>query len=277
MSSRLQAPDTTTWARARKARLCPLTLVVKADVVARREADMLDQQCGHFGAGPAGVAASGGTIFITNEVGFSLGPNGPGTLFFTGGTLLRKVAIASTSSRVRFANACHGMIGASTRPPGRWPLVIAATISSVDHLPRPVSWSGVRLGPWNTPRPGISNPTSEPPRKRAMSGLPKKYPGVWQSLQPPNVTRYLPRSICAPWETTSRESTTSVAKAITPKSPKRRTMRDMSSSFNDCVPIESRLGIKQAWGGLLLGLKDRPARAARSFSRSTITTHGMVI
>ena len=27
-----------------------------------------------------------------------------------------------------------------------------------------------------------------------MSGLPRKYPGVWQSLQPPIVTRYLPRS-----------------------------------------------------------------------------------
>ena len=31
----------------------------------------------------------GGTIFITNEVGFSVGPNGPGTLFFTAGMLLR--------------------------------------------------------------------------------------------------------------------------------------------------------------------------------------------
>src|SRR5205814_6273304 len=35
-----------------------------------------------------------------------------------------------------------------------------------------------------------------PPRKRDMSGFPKKYPGVWQSLQPPSVTRYLPRVIC---------------------------------------------------------------------------------
>jgi hypothetical protein len=32
---------------------------------------------------------AGGTIFITNEVGFSVGPNGPGTLFFTAGMLLR--------------------------------------------------------------------------------------------------------------------------------------------------------------------------------------------
>ena len=30
-----------------------------------------------------------------------------------------------------------------------------------------------------------------------MSGLPKKYPGVWQSLHPAIVTRYLPRAISA--------------------------------------------------------------------------------
>jgi hypothetical protein len=30
-----------------------------------------------------------------------------------------------------------------------------------------------------------------------MSGLPSRAPGVWQSLQPPNVTRYLPRSTAA--------------------------------------------------------------------------------
>src|SRR5262249_21324960 len=29
-----------------------------------------------------------------------------------------------------------------------------------------------------------------------MSGLPKKNPGVWQSLQPATTTKYLPRSIC---------------------------------------------------------------------------------
>ena len=39
----------------------------------------------YFGAGAPG----GGTIVITNEVGFSVGPNGPGTLFFTAGMLLR--------------------------------------------------------------------------------------------------------------------------------------------------------------------------------------------
>ena len=35
------------------------------------------------------VAPSGGTTFMTNEVAFSVGPNGPGTLFFTGGRLCR--------------------------------------------------------------------------------------------------------------------------------------------------------------------------------------------
>ena len=63
------------------------------------------------------------------------------------------------------------------------------------HWPMPVSLSGVMLGPTKTPRPGISKPTSEPPRKRDGSGRPKKYPGVWQSLQPLIVTRYLPRAI----------------------------------------------------------------------------------
>src|SRR5439155_24713893 len=32
--------------------------------------------------------------------------------------------------------------------------------------------------------------------KREVSGFPKKKPGVWQSLHPPIVTRYLPRPIC---------------------------------------------------------------------------------
>lgn len=45
--------------------------------------------------------------------------------------------------------------------------------------------------------PGISKPTSDPPRNRELSGFPKKYPGVWQSLQPPIVTRYSPRAVCA--------------------------------------------------------------------------------
>jgi hypothetical protein len=29
-----------------------------------------------------------------------------------------------------------------------------------------------------------------------MSGLPKKYPGVWQSKQPLKLVRYFPRSTC---------------------------------------------------------------------------------
>jgi hypothetical protein len=33
--------------------------------------------------------SAGATIFITNEVGASPGPNGPGTLLLTGGRLLR--------------------------------------------------------------------------------------------------------------------------------------------------------------------------------------------
>src|SRR5208282_221121 len=86
------------------------------------------------------------------------------------------------------------MIGASMRPSGRFPVVNAVTICSVVQLPIPVSLSGVIFLPGNTPRPGISNPTSEPPRYRALSGLPRKNPGVWQSLHPARTTKYLPRS-----------------------------------------------------------------------------------
>ena len=53
-----------------------------------------------------------------------------------------------------------------------------------------------------------------------MSGLPKKYPGVWQSLQPPNPTRYLPRLISALSAAAALGGTTSVnatAAAATPK------------------------------------------------------------
>src|SRR4029079_8585457 len=106
------------------------------------------------------AVASGGTIFITKDVGFSLGPNGPGTLFSTGGKLWRNATIARTSPAARFANACQGMIGARTRPSGRFPVVIDVAIPPADHLPRPFSGCGVRFGPWKTPRPGISNPTS---------------------------------------------------------------------------------------------------------------------
>ena len=71
------------------------------------------------------------------------------------------------------ARSCEGMprhVGASMRPSGRWPFWMAATICASVQLPSPVALSGVRLGPWKTPSPEISKPTSEPPRKRAMSG-----------------------------------------------------------------------------------------------------------
>src|SRR5271156_190275 len=87
------------------------------------------------------------------------------------------------------------MAGARMRPSRRLPVVIAVTICSIDQSPRPVSLSGVRLRPTNTPKPGMAKPTSEPPSTRFMSGCPRKYPGVWQSPQQPSVTRYLPRSI----------------------------------------------------------------------------------
>lgn len=38
---------------------------------------------------PSSYLPGGGTIFMTNVVGLSFGPNGPGTLFFTGGKVLR--------------------------------------------------------------------------------------------------------------------------------------------------------------------------------------------
>ncbi len=89
---------------------------------------------------------------------------------------------------------CHGMTGARMRPSGVSPLVIAVTICSSVQLPRPVALSGVRLGATNTPRGGMPKPTSEPPRNLLLSALPRKCPGVWQSVQLPMVTRYLPRA-----------------------------------------------------------------------------------
>src|SRR5215475_212827 len=86
------------------------------------------------------------------------------------------------------------MTGARMRPLGNFPVVNAVTICCRVQLPSPVCLSGVKLGATKTPSPGIAKPTSEPPRYLFISGLPKKYPGVWQSLHPPKVTRYLPRS-----------------------------------------------------------------------------------
>lgn len=66
-------------------------------------------------------------------------------------------------------------------------------------LPSPAADAGLLVGrdvatDENT-LPGNFEATSDPPRKRELSGFPKKYPGVWQSLQPPIVTRYSPRAI----------------------------------------------------------------------------------
>src|SRR5262249_13463841 len=68
---------------------------------------------------PGAYLPGGGTIFMTKVVGVSFGPNGPGTLWSTGGRLRRKATMPSTSCLVRLAKACHGMIGASMRPSGR--------------------------------------------------------------------------------------------------------------------------------------------------------------
>lgn len=62
-----------------------------------------------------------------------LGPKEPATWFFIDGRLLRNATIARTFSPARYANACQGMIDASTRPSDRWPALIAFTISSVDR------------------------------------------------------------------------------------------------------------------------------------------------
>ena len=86
------------------------------------------------------------------------------------------------------------MIGAKMRPSGVFPVVNAVTICSAVQLPSPVCLSGVRFGPTKIPNPGIAKPTSDPPWNLVMSGLPKKLPGVWQSVQLPKVTRYLPRA-----------------------------------------------------------------------------------
>ena len=50
-----------------------------------------------------------------------------------------------TSGLVSLAKACHGMIGARTRPSGRAPVVNAVAISSIVQPPRPVSLTGVRF------------------------------------------------------------------------------------------------------------------------------------
>ncbi len=160
--------------------------------------------------GASAAVSPGGTIRNMKVETLSPGLNGPGTWLWTGPMLWRKAAIAMASSAVSCAKACHGMIGVSMRPSGRRPPCIAVTICAWVQLPMPVSLSGVILRATKTAVAGISKPTSEPPRKRDMSGLPKKYPGVWQSLQPLIVTRYLPRAI---WGSSARAVTAGSAAA----------------------------------------------------------------
>jgi hypothetical protein len=68
----------------------------------------------YFGADPF-VVASGGTIFMTKDVGFSPGPKGPGTLFPTGGRLLSN----AQSGVCRTGNVVRA-----------WPFPTSATVPS---------------------------------------------------------------------------------------------------------------------------------------------------
>src|SRR6185436_12117367 len=99
--------------------------------------------------------------------------------------------MASVSACVSFEKAGQGITGDNTVLFGRTPVRMAVDICCVVQLPRPVSGSGVRFLPTTTPPSGNSKPTSEPDNSRLKSGLPKKCPGVWQSLQPATVTKYL--------------------------------------------------------------------------------------
>jgi hypothetical protein len=69
-----------------------------------------------------------------------------------GGRLFRYAAIASASVRDKFEYERQGMAGASSRPSGRRPSVIAMTMSLTDHFPSPVWLSGVRFGGQYVPR-----------------------------------------------------------------------------------------------------------------------------
>lgn len=106
--------------------------------------------------------------------------------------------MASASGRDSPAKARQGMMSARMRPSGRTPVCSAAMISARDQLPSPVALSGVRFGPKKVP-PGVRKPTSEPPSRRWVSGSPRRYPGVWQSPQPPSRTRYCPRPVPSSW------------------------------------------------------------------------------
>src|SRR5271165_547909 len=101
-------------------------------------------------------------IVKTGTVGFSSGPQGPGTGCLTAGMLLRNAAIAAAPALGSSENAFDGIHGDSLRPSGRTPVVKAVTIWSVVQPPRPVSMSGVRFRGTKTPRPGSPKPMSAP-------------------------------------------------------------------------------------------------------------------
>jgi len=66
------------------------------------------------------------------------GATGWRTIEAVGGRLFRYAAIASASVRDKFEYERQGMAGASSRPSGRVPCVIAMTMSLTDHFPSPV-------------------------------------------------------------------------------------------------------------------------------------------
>ena len=70
--------------------------------------------------------------------------------------------------RCQMRRFSHGMMGASVRPDGIFPVVIAVTISFVLHCPMPVSLSGVKFGALNTPSPVIEKPISDPARNLSV-------------------------------------------------------------------------------------------------------------
>jgi hypothetical protein len=87
--------------------------------------------------------------------------------------------------------------GHDRREPGAvWP--DARNEGGNDLIVRPIAETGLLVrreaAADERTKPGIANPTSEPESAREKSGFPKKYLGVWQSLQLPRVTRYFPRS-----------------------------------------------------------------------------------
>src|SRR2546423_1377332 len=114
----------------------------------------------------------------------------------------------------------HGIGGRMSRP-SPWGLPVRSAFMKISgvQLPRPVALSGVRFGAKLTPHPPtqavrllfVSAPhllaarspagtgfsfsfAGCPDKSRFGSGSAVGVFGEWQSLQPPKVTRYLPRS-----------------------------------------------------------------------------------